>query len=197
MQTLDRETFLALIQTKSTTLAQRQHVGEQALAFGLSKPAHVNEYCYLDGAAALLASMMNRWAGLQLKEAADIVRRSWDDWLTLLIRAESFPHIPQYVCVARTSLDPSEPVHIAMGEAADVGNACPPSETSPYLISMTFLLQCLRGNAAKAGIELPPRLTVDPNDQPAYDRWRAEIDALREAAGMRDARVAKMVKTPA
>jgi len=180
---LDRDAFLALIQVKSTTLAQRQHMGEQALAFGLSKPAHVNEYYYLDGAAAILASMLNRWTGIDLKPSAEIVRQTWDDWLTLLIRTESFPHIEQFVCVARTSLDRSEPPHIAMGEASDIGKVLPPGETAPCMISMRLLLRQLRVNAAAAGIDLPKRLTVDPKDKVAYANWRRDIDALREAAG--------------
>src|SRR5215831_18457928 len=110
--TLPRDAFCALIGVKSTTLAQRMHTGEQAFAFGLSKPAHVNEYQYLDGAAAILASMLNRWTGLDLKPSADIVRATWDDWLTLLIRVESVPNVEQYICVVRRSLDPAEPPHI-------------------------------------------------------------------------------------
>ena len=42
--------------------------------------------------------------------------------------------------------------------------------------------RCLRGNAAKANITLPPRLSVDPGDKPAYERWRAypAVSPLRE-----------------
>jgi hypothetical protein len=179
---------------KPSTLDQRLFTGEAAFALGCHKPAHTGEYFVLDAVAMILASMLNRFAGLQLKEAADIVCSTWNDWLTLLIRAESFPHVEQFVCVARTSLDRSEPAHIAMGEAADIAKVCPPSETAPCLIPMQLLLRCLRGNAAKAGIDLPERLTVDPDDKPAYAKWRDEIDAYREAAG---ARVAKAKLAPA
>src|SRR5262245_45797680 len=125
--TIARETFCALIQVKSTTLAQRMHTGEQAFAFGLRKPPHMNEYQPLDGFAAILASALNRWGRIDLKPSAEIVRSAWDDWLTLIIRAESFPHIEQYVCVAHTSLDRTSPPHIVMGDAAHIGNVCPPS----------------------------------------------------------------------
>jgi hypothetical protein len=185
---LDRETFLALIQTKSTTLAQRQHTGEAAFAFGLTKPPHINEYQYLDAAAAILASMLNLWARLELKHAAEIVRTHWDDWLTLLIRAESDPRTAQFVAVIRTSLDPAAPPHIAMGDAAHVGKVAPPSERPAFMIPMSFLLRCLRENARRAGIDLPNRLTVDPADKAAYAKWRAEIDTYREAAGARRAK---------
>jgi hypothetical protein len=195
-ETIPRDAFCALIQVKSTTLAQRQHTGEQAFAFGLTKPAHINEYHHLDAYFAILASAINRVGGIDLKPSADIVRMRWDDCLTLLIRTESFPHIEQYVCVAHTSLDRSTPPHIAMGTADEVGKACPPSETPLCMIPMGLLLRRLRENARRAGIDLPPRLTVDPNDEPAYSKWRAEIDALREAAGLRVAKMAKPL-TPA
>jgi hypothetical protein len=188
LTTIPRETFLALIQCKSTTLAQRQHTGEAAFAFGLTKPAHINEYPYLHAFAAILASAINRVGGIDLKPSAEIVRSTWPDWLTLLIRIESFPHIEQYVCVAHTSLDRSTPPHIAMGTTAEIEKVCPPSETAPCYIPIGFLLRCLRENARRAGIELPERLTVDPSDEPAYSRWRAEIEAYREAAGARRAK---------
>ena len=43
-------------------------------------------------------------------------------------------------------------------------------------------------NAALANIALPKRLTIDPDDVRADEKWRAEIDLYREAAGARAAR---------
>src|SRR5262249_8303630 len=174
----------------------KPEVGEAALAFGCSKPAHVGEYPVLHAVAAILASMMNHTTGLELKRSVEIVRRTWDGWLTLLIRAESFPHIDQYVCVAWVSRNRADPPHIAMGDAAHVGKACPPSESPLCMISINLLLRRLRENARQAGIDLPARLTVDPeDDKPAYDKWRADIDAYREAAGARLAKIKPL--TPA
>jgi hypothetical protein len=79
-----------------------------------------------------------------------------------------------------------------MGEVSEIAEAV--SDTAPCFISMQFLLRRLRANAATAGIDLPARLTVDPDDKPAYAKWRAEIDAYREGAG---ARVAKTKLAPA
>jgi hypothetical protein len=195
LDTRSRSEFLALIGTRSATWDQRMkpEVGEAALALGCRKPAHIGEYLLLDACAALLASMLNR-AGLELRVAAEIVRQRWDDWLTLLIRVEHF-HAEQFVCVAWPSADRSTPPHIVMGDSDYISKICPPSETAQYMISMSFLLRCLRGNAAKAGIQLPERLTADPNDKPAYKKWRDEIDAYREAAGARVAKVKPL--TPA
>jgi hypothetical protein len=188
---LSRTDFLALIGTRSVTWDQRMkpEVGEAALAFGCSKPAHVGEYPVLHAVAAILASMMNHFTGLELKRSVEIVRRTWDGWLTLLIRAESFPHIDQYVCIAWTSLDRTETPHVAMGTIEEVGETCPPSESPLCMIPINLLLQRLRNNARQAGIDLPARLTVDPEkDKRAYKKWRDEIDAYREAAGARVAR---------
>jgi hypothetical protein len=45
----------------------------------------------------------------------------------------------------------------------------------------------MRANAQHAGITLPQRLTIDPDEAPAYDNGRRDIDA-REAAGARSAK---------
>jgi hypothetical protein len=191
---LTRTEFLALIGTRSATWDQRMkpEVGEAALAFGCSKPAHVGEYPVLHAFAAILASMMNCFTGLSLKASVEIVRRTWDGWLTLLIRAESFPHIDQYLCIAWVSSDRAKPPqpHVAMGTIEEIGKDCPPSEHPLSLISMRHVLRNLRGNARQAGIDLPARLTVDPDppNEAAYKKWREEIDAYREAAGARVAR---------
>ena len=42
---------------------------------------------------------------------------------------------------------------------------------------------------------LPKRLTVDPDNQPAYQNWRREIDLYREAAGARAAKTLLRGKT--
>jgi len=49
-------------------------VGEAAFALGVERPAHIGEYLLLDAVAMILASMINRFTGLELKRAADIVR---------------------------------------------------------------------------------------------------------------------------
>jgi hypothetical protein len=61
---------------------------------------------------------------------------------------------------------------------------------------MALVLHCLRGNAANAGIALPGKLTVDPNDKPAYANWRRQIEDYQQAAGVRLAKLAKPL-TPA
>jgi hypothetical protein len=53
---------------------------------------------------------------------------------------------------------------------------------------MALVRHYLRANAANANITLPQRLTIDPDDEPAYEKWRGKIDAYQQAAGARLAR---------
>jgi|SRR5262245_38660033 len=55
-------------------------------------------------------------------------------------------------------------------------------------VSVARLLHHLRTNAQRAGVTLPARLTIDPDDEPGYENWRREIDLYREAAGARRAK---------
>jgi hypothetical protein len=45
--------------------------GEAAFALGCRKPAHTGEYLVLDAFAMILASMLNCFCGLTLKETAN------------------------------------------------------------------------------------------------------------------------------
>jgi hypothetical protein len=195
--TIPRDTFQALVRIKSTTLDQRVRTGEAAFALGIEKRPHTGEYLYLDAVAMILASMINCFTGLELKRAADIVRETWDGddgWLTLLTKAERFPlpnHAEQFVCVAWTSLDRSEPRHIVMGEHHEITAALRgQTVAAPCFISMHFLLRCLRGNAKLAGIRLPPRLTI-AEGEPGFKEWRTEIDLYRQYANARVKRLQK------
>jgi len=68
---LPRDQFLALVGVRSATLNQRVATGEAAFALGCHKPAHIVEYLVLDAFAMILASMLNCFCGLTLKETAN------------------------------------------------------------------------------------------------------------------------------
>jgi len=124
------------------------------------------------------------FTGLTLRQAAEIVRETWEGWLRLLTKAERFPppnHSEQFVCVAWTSLDRSLPPRIVMGDTGEIAKALAGQTTVPCFISMSFLLRALRGNAKTAGIRLPPRLTID-RGEPSFKEWRREIDLYRQYA---------------
>lgn len=187
-----RETFLALCQIKSSTLDQRTRVGETALALGCERPARPGWYLVLDGVAMILASVLNRRGGLQLKQSAEIVRERGEDWLLLLTKAERL-QTQQCICVAWT-LDRTSPPHIIMGDIPEITQVLGSETTAPFFVSMQFVLGSLRANARDAGIDLPERLTVAP-DEPGYENWRSEIAAYQERAGARVAKIKPL--TPA
>jgi len=191
LQVLSRGDFLRLVGVKSSTLDQRVLTGEAAFALGYRKPAHIGEYLVLDAVAMLLGSMLNRRAGLELKAAVDAVRTNWEGWLELLTKAERFPE-PDYPAqcfavvwlFAPSGLAP----RVVMGEPHEIAAAV--ARESVYtatFISMQFVLRHLRVNAndAKPKIALPDKLTIAPDDKPAYENWRREIAAYQEAAEAR------------
>jgi len=189
LQVISRGDFLRLVRVKPSTLDQRVMTGEAAFALGCQRPAHVGEYLVLDAVAMLLASMLNCFAGLQLKSAADEVRGHWDSWLTLLTKAERFP-IPEnselFFAVAWLSLEPglSHRRHrVVMGEAHEIAAAVGSVYTVNF-VSIHRLLHHLRINAQLAKITLPERFTIARNEA-GYKNWRAEIRAYQERAGAR------------
>jgi hypothetical protein len=60
-----------LTRLNSASTNQRVATGEAAFALGCHKPAHIGEYLVLDAFAMILASMLNCFCGLTLKETAN------------------------------------------------------------------------------------------------------------------------------
>jgi hypothetical protein len=83
---------------------------------------------------------------------------------------------------------------VLLGEHREITEALAGSAVTSNFVSIALVLHHLRVNAASAGIALPARLTIVPDDKPACERFRRDIDAYREAAG---ARVAKARLAPA
>jgi hypothetical protein len=191
LQVVGRDQFLALVGVKPATWDYRIHTGEAALALGVRKPPHIGEYLILDATATILASMLNCFCGLTLRQAADEVRTHWDGWLTLLTRAERWAERSKddpllYFAVVRTSLDPRR-YRIVCGNTAEIAAAVAGQTVAPCFASMHLVLRALRANAKNAGIKLPPRLTV-AKGEPGYRERRRDIDAYRQAAGARAAK---------
>jgi len=190
--TLSRTEFLAITKLRPATFDQRVKVGEFCFAFGCRRTAHVNEYTLWDVVAFLLTSMIHAFSGLELKPSADIVCERWDDWLPLLVKTEHFPppkHAQQFICIAWTSLDRSQPPRVLFGDHAEIAKALSAAWVVPTFVGMSFVLRSLRVNAAEAGIHVPKYLTPNPDDKPAYANWRRQIEDHRQAAGERVAKV--------
>jgi hypothetical protein len=190
---LPRDEFLRLLILKSTTLDQRVLMGQAAFAFGCRNPAHTNEYLVLHAVAMMLVSMLNAH-GLKLEDAADVVLQFWEEWLTLVTKAEREEQPPLFFAVSVPSpgpggsYDSSLPRRVAFGNANQIVEALyrPDKPDGVAMTPVHGLLQQLRINAnlAKPKIVLPERFTTAP-DEPGYENWRAEIRAYQQRAGAR------------
>jgi len=199
---IPRETFLALCRIRSSTLDQRTRSGETALAFGCERPARAGWYLGLDVFAMILASIMNVQAGLQLKQAAAVVREEWPAWTDLVTEVERWlernPAIDPMLCItiAWLTLEPGHserPYRILLGSHDDIVKTL--AGISVYtcsFVSIARVLHHLRDNATLAGITLPARLTIAEGES-GHAQWLEEIRSYQERAG---ARVAK-AKAPA
>jgi hypothetical protein len=174
---------------KSSTLDQRVMTGEAAFALGCQRPAHTGEYLILDAVAMLLSSVLNRFAGLELKAAADAVREHWDDWLTLVTKVERFPirDDPQlFFAVAWLVAPAGSKVaftpRVVMGERDKIMATLAGEHVyTANFISMRWVLHQLRVNAQYANVQLPERFAI-ARGEPGYKDWRREINAYRERA---------------
>jgi len=194
MLTIPRDTYLALVGMKSSTLDQRVRVGEAAFAFGVTERPTYGEYFYIDAFAMILASMINCFTGLELKRTVSALRKQWDEYLTVLVKTEHSPGEQQFCCIAWTSLDRRVDPRVIFGDSAEIGAKLPEVEgIVPTFIPISLPLNALKANALKANakranIELPAKLTADPKDEPAYAEWRREIRDYQQRAGMRIAK---------
>jgi hypothetical protein len=167
-----------------------------AYAFGLERPARQNEYLAPDLFAEMLTSHLA--VGTGRKTAAGIVREHWRLWLSLVQDAEADP---QLYTLARPApeqhfllvgLKSSGHPRVAGGLMFDALSALSgDAYASHFGVSIERCLRLLRGNARRAKIALPPRLTV-PIDHPDHQKWLDEINDYRQAAHARfEAKVAR------
>jgi hypothetical protein len=199
MLTIPRDTYLALVGMKSSTLDQRVRTGEAAWAFGVTeRPTH-GEYFVLDAVATILSSMLSRTCGLTLRQSTEVIRVKWDPWLELVTKAErwlkkyptTYPMLAIGVAWMSMSYDESSAqrrYRILLGEVHKIIEEAGPSVYSFAFISIGRALSALKANAKNAGIELPGKLTL-AQGEPGFAEWREEIRAYQQRAGMRVAKV--------
>src|SRR5262245_12208408 len=174
-----RETFLALCRIRSSTLDQRTRVHEAALALGCERTARVGWYLLLDCVAMILASVLNHFTGLQLRQAADEVRTHWDGWLKLVTKAErwheKYPATDPMLCIAIAWLSfegqSQRRYRVLLGDHREIDRALAgKSIYTVNFVSIARVLHALRDNARLADFTLPARLTV-AEGEPGYDNW--------------------------
>lgn len=172
----------------SPTLDQHIFTGEAAFAFGCERPAVRGQYLFI-GLRRVARGLLNRWCGLELKQAVHEVREHRQQWLALLTRVERWtrPYDPMlFFAVARLSVEDKDGYRAVLGAHDEIASKLSGETVAGGgFISIARVLHQLRANAAAANVELPERLTVDEDDKPAYEQWRAAIDRHRAAAGAR------------
>src|SRR5262249_46220385 len=145
----------------------------------------------------LLTSMTHAFSGLELRRSTDVMRERWEDWLALLVTFEHKPQLgEQYCCIAWTTTDRSVAPRILFGDHAQIAADLRGEWVAPTFIAMSFVLRCLKNNAAQAGLTPPDKLTANPDDKPVYAQWGRQIDDHRQTAGERVAKLTKPL-TPA
>jgi hypothetical protein len=198
---LPRPDFLRLLIFGSSRFDQRTALGQVALALGCEKPAHAGWYLFLDALAVMLTSMLTAY-GLELKPAADAVRKHWKAWLDLVTRAERepLPENSELFFAVATMFDGSYRVEV--GKTQEILAALRGANQSLHTVhfmSIHRVLHQLRTNAqlAKPKIVLPERFTI-AEGEPGHEAWWADIAAYQERAGSRfKAKVKQRSRAPA
>jgi hypothetical protein len=142
----------------------------------------------------ILASILNHFTGLQLRQAAEVVREQWDGWLTLVTKAERWaeqhPGIDPLLCIAIAWLSFEEGqsqrrYRVLLGDHHEIDRALAgESIYTVNFVSIARVLHALRDNARLADFTLPERLTIAPGE-PGFEQWQEEIRAYQERAGAR------------
>lgn len=83
-----RDVFLSVFKIDTNAWTQRGYRDEVALAFGLSRPAHTNEYGEVDLFATELTILIANFIKIDMKRAAGLVRDYWREILDGLAKAE-------------------------------------------------------------------------------------------------------------
>src|SRR5262249_48058941 len=83
-----RDVFLSVFGIDTNAWTQRAYRDEVALAFGLSRPAHLNEYGELDMFATMLTILIALFIKIDMGRAAQEVRSHWSQWLRGLAKVE-------------------------------------------------------------------------------------------------------------
>jgi hypothetical protein len=163
---------------------QRASRGEVALAYGLARPVHMNEYGENDLLAVGLQLMAGRHVGHRL--AAQAVRDSWRAWQAGIAVAErqkpkGFTEGVCFVIGDDTRVEVG-PCQVAVDKLG--------SASVPFIIPLDLLLRRVRGATEEVGLDLPEHFCPGLPTSAEFKRWLVDIEAYRAAAlGKRRARV--------
>jgi hypothetical protein len=186
-QIFDRRSFLAVLGLENHAFNQRAYRGEIALAFGLSKPGHVNEYGELDMFAVMLTFFIAHFLKIDMANAAGLVREHWRKWLNGLAQTERMarrPYNEKPCFVVATNPDKSK-IEVAVGPCQETIAKVDGADMVAFPLPLDVMLKELRRGAKEAGINLPKVLTPAAPDSPEYAQWISDIEDYRQFAANR------------
>jgi len=167
---------------------QRQHRGEVALAFGMERPVFANEFGELDVFAVGLTWLIVILAKVDMKEAAELVREYWREWLEGLAFAERLKPSTTYldgICfVVATDVSEQRIVAVEVGPCKDLIERLGSRGLVPNAIPLDLAARKVKAMAKLAGHKLPKYFTRDPKSD-EFKQWIAEIEHYREIASMK------------
>jgi hypothetical protein len=167
---------------------QRQHRGEVALAFGLAKPVFANEFGELDVFAVGLTLLIVILAKVDMKEAAELVREYWREWLEGLAVAERLKpstYLDGIGFVAATDVNERKIVAVEVGPCKEVMEHLGGEDVVPNGIPLELAARRVRAMAKQAGHSLPRYFTPGDPQSDEFKQWLAEIERYRQIASMK------------
>lgn len=168
---------------------QRQHRGEVALAFGQSRPVFTNEFGELDVLAVGLTLLIVNLAKVDMKQAAELVRDYWREWLEGVAMAERLKPSTAYldgICfVVATDVSEQRIMVVEVGPCNEVMERLGGGDVVPIPIPLDLAARRVRAMAKKAGHSLPRYFTRGLPESNEFKQWIAEIERYREIASMK------------
>jgi len=182
-----RGVLLSVFGIDSNTFGQRAHRGENALGFGLAKPAFVNAYGEFDLLALWLTAMIVHLLKIDLKLAAELVRAHWLGLLKGIAIQERLKSGTPYsggVCFVIAS-DSKGKIQVGIGPCERVINEIGGADMVPLAIPLDLVLRQVRYAAESAGLTLPKKFTPGPPESAEFKRWLKDVEVYRKVASMK------------
>jgi hypothetical protein len=182
-----RDVFLRVLGIESNAWNQRSYRGEVALGFGLARPGHVNSYGEIDLLAGTLTVLITHFVKIDMKQAAELVRDHWREWLEGVARAERLKlrAYSEGICFVIATDADKEKVKVAVGPCEEAINETGGADMVPFAMPLDLVVRRVRTSAKEAGLSLPKQLTPVPPDSDDFKKWIADIEAYRKFANMK------------
>jgi hypothetical protein len=181
------------VNLQSNAWNQRTFKSETPLGYGLAKPAHQNEYGWMDVIMVGVTNMVNVHARIGLAKSAELLRDYWKE-LTIGIAATEramdvaawSEQIHFLVAVGYTD---KKKVVAAVGKLQEAINKVERDAlvlSIPVVLPLQLVVRGVRSRAREEGITLPKLFTPAEPNTAAFDEWLGLINEYRRFARMKE-----------